>query len=83
MRGYKELNLRALRLLRPGGVLVTCSCSYHVSEDLFLELLLDAARDARRSVQLVEKRTQARDHPALLTVPETSYLKCVVLRVMA
>ncbi len=83
LRGYKELNLRALRLLRPGGVLVTCSCSYHVSEDLFVQLLLEAARDARRSIQLIEKRTQSRDHPALLTVPETSYLKCVVLRRMA
>jgi 23S rRNA (cytosine1962-C5)-methyltransferase len=83
IRGYKELNLRALRLLRPGGVLMTCSCSYHVSEDLFIQLLLEAARDARRSIQLVEKRSQARDHPALLTVPETSYLKCVVLRIMA
>jgi 23S rRNA (cytosine1962-C5)-methyltransferase len=81
LRGYKEVNLRALRLLRNGGILVTCSCSYHVSEELFVQLLLEAARDARRSVQLIEKRTQARDHPALLTVPETSYLKCVVLRV--
>ena len=82
LRGYKEINLRALRLLNPGGVLITCSCSYHVGEELFLEMLTDAACDAGRQVQLVEKRTQSRDHPILLTVPETYYLKCVVLRVM-
>jgi 23S rRNA (cytosine1962-C5)-methyltransferase len=82
LRGYNEINLRALRLLNPGGVLITCSCSYHVGEGLFLEVLADAARDANRNVQIVEKRTQARDHPILLTVPETHYLKCIVLRVM-
>ncbi len=80
LRGYKEINLRALRLLNPGGVLVTCSCSYHVGEDLFLGMLAEAARDANRTVQVVETRTQSRDHPILLTVPETYYLKCVVLR---
>ena len=80
-RGYKEINLRALRLLEPGSVLITCSCSYHVGEDLFLQTLTEAARDAGRAVQMIEKRTQARDHPILLTVPETYYLKCVVLRV--
>lgn len=82
LRGYKEINLRAMRLLRPGGVLITCSCSYHVGEHLFLEMLADAARDAGRAVQVIEKRTQSRDHPILLTVPETYYLKCVVLRVV-
>jgi 23S rRNA (cytosine1962-C5)-methyltransferase len=82
LRGYKEINLRALRLLNPGGALVTCSCSYHVGEELFLGVLAEAAGDAGRAVQLVEKRTQSRDHPILLTVPETYYLKCVVLRVM-
>ena len=82
LRGYKEINLRALRLLNPGGLLITCSCSYHVNEELFLEMLKEAARDAGRQVQIVEKRTQSRDHPILLTVPETYYLKCVVLRVM-
>ena len=82
LRGYKEINLRALRLLNPGGVLITCSCSYHVGEELFLEMLKEAARDAGRQIQVVEKRTQGRDHPILLTVPETYYLKCVVLRVM-
>lgn len=82
LRGYKEINLRALRLLNPGGVLITCSCSYHVNEELFLGMLAEAARDANRAVQIVEKRTQSRDHPILLTAPETYYLKCVVLRTM-
>ncbi len=82
LRGYKEINLRALRLLNPGGVLITCSCSYHVGEELFLETLAEAARDAGRAVQIVEKRTQSRDHPILLTVPETYYLKCIALRVL-
>lgn len=82
LRGYKEINLRALRILNPGGVLVTCSCSYHVGEELFMEVLTEAARDAGRQIQIIEKRTQGRDHPILLTVPETHYLKCVVLRVM-
>jgi 23S rRNA (cytosine1962-C5)-methyltransferase len=82
LRGYKEINLRALRLLNPGGILITCSCSYHVGEGLFLETLAEAARDAGRAVQIVEKRAQSRDHPILLTVPETYYLKCIVARVM-
>ncbi len=82
LRGYKEINLRALRLLNPGGILMTCSCSYHVDEALFLEMLKDAAQDAGRMIQIVEKRTQARDHPVLLTVPETYYLKCVILKVL-
>ena len=82
LRGYKEINLRALRLLNEGGVLITCSCSYHVGEELFLDVLAEAARDAGRAVQVVEKRAQSRDHPILLTVPETYYLKCIVARVM-
>jgi 23S rRNA (cytosine1962-C5)-methyltransferase len=82
LRGYKEINLRALKLLKPGGVLITCSCSYHVGEELFLAMLAEAARDAGRIVQIVEKRTQGRDHPILLTVPETYYLKCIVIRAM-
>jgi 23S rRNA (cytosine1962-C5)-methyltransferase len=82
LRGYKEINLRALRLLNPGGILITCSCSYHVREELFLETLAEAASDAGRAVQIVEKRAQSRDHPILLTVPETYYLKCVVLKAM-
>jgi 23S rRNA (cytosine1962-C5)-methyltransferase len=81
-RGYKEINLRALKLLNPGGVLVTCSCSYHMSEDLFLGLITDAALDARRRVQIIERRGQSRDHPVLLGVPETHYLKCVIGRVL-
>ena len=82
LRGYKEINLRAMRLLSPGGVLITCTCSYHVSESLFLEILEDAARDAGRVMQVLEKRTQGRDHPMLLSVPETYYLKCFILRVL-
>jgi 23S rRNA (cytosine1962-C5)-methyltransferase len=80
LSGYKEINLRALKLLTPGGHLITCSCSYNVSEALFLGVLEEAAVDARVPVALIEKRQQARDHPVLLAVPETSYLKCVVLR---
>ena len=78
LRGYKELNLRALKMLRPGGVLITCSCSYHVSQADFLQMLADAARDARRTLRLVEVRSQSKDHPILLNVPETAYLKCVI-----
>jgi 23S rRNA (cytosine1962-C5)-methyltransferase len=80
MSGYKEINLRALKLLRPGGFLVTCSCSYNVSESMFADVLADAAVDARADVAVVEKRMQSRDHPVMLTVPETYYLKCFVLR---
>ncbi len=79
MRGYKELNLRALKMLRPGGVLVTCSCSFHVSEADFLEMLRAASFDARRPLKVLERRGQSQDHPVLLSVPETAYLKCVIL----
>jgi 23S rRNA (cytosine1962-C5)-methyltransferase len=78
LRGYKELNLRALKMLRPGGLLVTCSCSYHVGASDFLEMLASAARDAHRTLRLAEVRSQAKDHPILLNVPETAYLKCVI-----
>jgi 23S rRNA (cytosine1962-C5)-methyltransferase len=78
--GYKDINLRALRILRPGGTLVTCSCSYNVDESLFLDIVHQAALDARVPVSLVEKRMQGRDHPVLVGVPETYYLKCLVLR---
>jgi len=78
LRGYKELNLRALKMLRPGGILVTCSCSFHISETEFLEVLNTAAQDVHRSVRIVEKRGQAKDHPILLGVPETHYLKCLI-----
>jgi 23S rRNA (cytosine1962-C5)-methyltransferase len=81
LRGYKELNLRALKMLRPGGVLITCSCSFAVSEEDFLSVLTEAAQDAHRSVRILEKRTQAMDHPVLLGVPETYYLKCLILSV--
>ncbi len=81
LRGYKELNLRALKMLRPGGILVTCSCSFHVREEEFIEMLRAAAFDARRAPKIIERRGQAKDHPVLLAVPETAYLKCVVLAV--
>ena len=81
LRGYKELNLRALKMLRHGGILISCSCSYHVSQANFLEMLADAALDARRTLRLIEVRGQAKDHPVLLNVPETAYLKCVIAHV--
>jgi len=81
--GYKEINLRALKLLEPGGTLVTCSCSYHISEADFAEIVYDAALDAQTHVTVVEKRMQGRDHPVLLGVPETYYLKCFILRKLA
>ena len=82
LRGYKELNLRALKMLNSGGYLVTCSCSFHVSEADLLETVANAALDAHRTVVVQERRTQSRDHPILLTVPETHYLKCLILRVL-
>ena len=81
LRGYKELNLRALKMLRPGGILVTCSCSYHVSQSVFLEMLASAAADAHRTLRVLEVRGQAKDHPILLNVPETAYLKCIATSV--
>jgi 23S rRNA (cytosine1962-C5)-methyltransferase len=83
LSGYKEINLRALKLLAPGGFLVTCSCSYNVSEGEFADVLASAAADAHANVTVVEKRMQARDHPVLITVPETYYLKCFILRKLA
>ena len=82
VRGYKEINRRALQLLNPGGYLITSSCSHHVDEEAFEALLQAAAADARREVQVVEKRGAGRDHPVLLALRETRYLKCYVLRVM-
>jgi 23S rRNA (cytosine1962-C5)-methyltransferase len=79
VKGYKEINLRAMKLLEPGGVLVTCSCSHHIDEDLFREMLIDAAQSAGRQARLLEMRSQARDHPILLAARETQYLKCAVL----
>jgi 23S rRNA (cytosine1962-C5)-methyltransferase len=80
LAGYKEINLRALRLLNPGGVLVTCTCSHHVDEATFGEVVYAAALDAQAQVSVIEKRMQGRDHPVLLGVPETYYLKCFILR---
>jgi 23S rRNA (cytosine1962-C5)-methyltransferase len=80
LAGYKEINLRALRLLAPGGTLITCSCSYNVSESAFAEIVYEAAADVRAQLTVVEKRMQARDHPVLLAAPETYYLKCFILR---
>jgi 23S rRNA (cytosine1962-C5)-methyltransferase len=81
MRGYKELNLRALRMLRPGGTLITCSCSHHVSLEMFTATVAEAAADAGRHVRLIETRGAAPDHPEVLTLPETAYLKCLIARV--
>jgi 23S rRNA (cytosine1962-C5)-methyltransferase len=82
LRGYKEINLRALQLLDQGGYLITASCSHHVSEELFEQMLESAASDAKRRVQIIERRGASRDHPVLLTLPETRYLKCFALRVL-
>jgi 23S rRNA (cytosine1962-C5)-methyltransferase len=83
LSGYKEINLRALRLLNPGGYLVTCSCSYNVDEAMFGQVLYEASVDSHTPVAVVEKRMQGRDHPVLLGVPETYYLKCFILRKLA
>ncbi len=80
LAGYKEINLRALRLLAPGGYLITCSCSYNVDEGMFAQAVFEASADAHVPVTVVEKRMQGRDHPVLLGVPETYYLKCLILR---
>src|SRR5208337_4844327 len=82
LRGYKELNLRALKMLRPGGVLVTCSCSFHVGEGEFMEMLGAAAADVRRPLRILEARGAAIDHPVLSGVPETGYLKCILAQVI-
>jgi len=82
IKGYKEINLRALRLLGPGGILVTCSCSQRLSEAALLEIVARASLDAGRQLRVLERRTQAGDHPILLTVPETHYLKCLILEVL-
>ena len=80
MAGYKEINLRAMRLLNPGGYLITCSCSYNVNEEMFAEVIHQASIDSHTPVAIVEKRIQGRDHPVLVGVPETYYLKCFILR---
>jgi 23S rRNA (cytosine1962-C5)-methyltransferase len=81
LRGYKEMNLRALKMLRPGGRLVTCSCSHHVSLAEFQAVVAEAARDAGKRVRLLETRGAALDHPSILTIPETEYLKCILCEV--
>ncbi len=81
LRGYKELNLRSLKMLRPGGVLVTCSCSYHVSNADLLEVVASAALDSHRTLRILENRGQAKDHPNVLGIPETAYLKCLIFAV--
>jgi 23S rRNA (cytosine1962-C5)-methyltransferase len=81
-RGYKEINLRALRMLESDGVLVTCSCSHHLTEAELLQIVAEAALDAGRGLRVLDRRTQALDHPILLTVPETHYLKCLILQVI-
>jgi 23S rRNA (cytosine1962-C5)-methyltransferase len=78
LRGYKELNLRALKILRPGGILVTCCCSYHVSPAQYLAVVAESARDVHRNLRIIENRGQSKDHPILLNVPETEYLKCII-----
>jgi 23S rRNA (cytosine1962-C5)-methyltransferase len=80
LAGYKEINLRAMRLLSPGGYLITCSCSYNVNEEMFEAVLHEASADSHTQVSMVEKRMQGRDHPVLVGVPETHYLKCFILR---
>lgn len=79
LRGYKEINLRALQLLSQGGYLITCCCSHHISRNLFMDVIIDAAKDAKRELRLAGYRTQSRDHPILPSVPETEYLKCFIL----
>ncbi len=82
VRGYKEINLRAFKLLPPGGILVTCSCSHHLHPELFWEIINAAAADAKRRIRLLERRTQGLDHPILVGVPETEYLKCFIFEVL-
>jgi 23S rRNA (cytosine1962-C5)-methyltransferase len=81
-RGYKELNLRAIRLLNPGGTLVTSSCSYNLSEAKFLEILRDCEKDSGSTLRIIERRGQSADHPVLLCFPESFYLKCLFLEKM-
>jgi 23S rRNA (cytosine1962-C5)-methyltransferase len=82
MRGYREINRRALELLSMGGILVTCSCSHHLSEAMLLEIVASASLDTGKKLRVVERRMQSQDHPVLLTVPETLYLKCLILEVI-
>jgi 23S rRNA (cytosine1962-C5)-methyltransferase len=81
-RGYNEINRRAMKLLRPGGVLVTCSCTHHIDADEFAAIVAMAGRDAKKELRIIERRGQGPDHPILFSVPETDYLKCLVLSVI-
>mgnify|MGYP003352800103 CR=1 FL=1 len=82
LAGYKQINLRAMKLIKPRGFLATCSCSHHVGEDSFWQMVQDAARDVKRPLRLIERRSQARDYPVLAAMPETRYLKCVIVQVL-
>lgn len=82
MKGYKDINLQALKLLGKGGILISCSCSHNLSKDLFMEIIKSSAKDAHKTLRLIEFRTQAKDHPILLSMPETEYLKCAILEVI-
>ena len=82
VRGYKEINYRAMNIINSGGFLVTCSCSYHVDPEMFVDIVYTAAIDAKRKVRLIEQRAQAKDHPILLASPETEYLKCAILQIV-
>ena len=81
-RGYKEINMQAMKIIRSGGYLLTFSCSQHMTPDLFLEMIKEASLDAKRKIQFLDFRIQAPDHPALLNSDEQLYLKCVILRVL-
>ena len=81
VRGYKEINLRAMKLINEGGFLVSCSCSQHIDNGLFMNILHEAARDAKRAVRLIEFRSQAKDHPILMASRETQYIKCALMQV--
>lgn len=83
IRGYKEINLRAMKMIEPGGYLITCSCSQHVSASAFKKMVLDAAKDAKVILKQVEFRTQGKDHPILPSSPETEYLKCGIYQVLS
>lgn len=82
LRGYKEINLRAMKIINSGGFLITCSCSHHVDSEMFMDILYNSAYDAKRKIRLIEYRSQAKDHPVLLAAEETEYLKCAILQIV-
>ena len=82
IRGYKEINLRAMKIINSGGFLVACSCSHHIDPEIFMDILYNAGIDSRRKVRLIEYSSQAKDHPVLLAAPETEYLKCAILQIV-